>query len=99
MIGTTEVFELINNLDCREAIRRYGPAWSIVVVGPTLHVVALSRFKERPTLVQVGELLFAHKGCAYFYVNPGMYKTVEALEEKVRACDEAIRMDSQGIKP
>ncbi len=99
MINPAEVFELINNLDRREPIRRYGPAWSVVVVGPTLDVVALGRFKHRPTLQEVDELLSAHKGYAYFYATPGMYKTLEALEAKVRECDEVFRIDWQSTKP
>jgi len=98
VINAAEAFELINNLDRREAIRRFGPAWSLVVVNEALEIVALGRFKERPTVVQVDELVSEHKGSAYFYANPGVYKTVEALEARVRECEDAFRIDWQSPK-
>ncbi len=87
----TRVLEQINNLDSREAVRQFGPKWSIVVVSPSLQVVAVGRYKVRPSLLAVDELLAPHRGCAYFYATPGMYDTRDALESRVQACEEAFR--------
>jgi len=98
VIDAKTVLELINNLDHREAVRRYAPAWSVVMVSEQLDVVAVQRFKERPSLAKVDILNASHKNCTYFYAEPGMYSTVEALHGKIQGCAEAFRIQWSNLK-
>lgn len=93
MVAIEEAFSLVNNLDTREAIRRFAPSWAVVVVDETLQVVAVQRFKEKPELREVDALMANHPGCAYFYTHPGMYPSIELLRKKVSDCAEAFTVD------
>lgn len=84
------VLELINNLDHREALRKFGPAWAIVVVNPALQIEAVERYKEMPQVAEANALMSKHAGCAYFYTHPGMYDSLEKLRAKISACKEAF---------
>lgn len=90
MLEIDRVFELINNHDAREALRRYAPAWAIVVVNSALKVETVQRFREKPSIDEVDSLMALHTGCAYFYTRPNMYQTRDALRLKVAACAEAF---------
>lgn len=98
MIEVDEVFTLVNCLDYREAIRRYGPAWAVVVVNPALEVAAVQRYKQRPTPSEVDSLMQAHLHCAHFYTQPGMFATVQLLKDKIRDCKEVFAIDWKTVQ-
>ena len=79
-----EAFTLINNLDVREAIRRFAPQWSIVFVNASEKIVDVVRFKTWPK--PAGTLppeMKKHPGTLKFIAQPGMYQSIEQLTEKV----------------
>jgi hypothetical protein len=84
------VLELINNLDQRKAIRRFGPVWAIVVINPNLQVEAVKRYQRRPQVSEVKAFISQYGDCAYFYTQPGMYDSLEKLKTKISACEEAF---------
>jgi hypothetical protein len=82
-----ETFTLINNLDVREALRRYAPQWSIVYVDAAGEIVDVVRFKNLPK--PPGTLppeLSKHPGTVKFLAQPGAYKTIEQLKKKIDDC-------------
>ena len=93
MYNIDEVFTLINNLDTREALRKFGPQWSIVVVDERLQIVDVSRFKYMPSVAQAKDLMSQHEDCVYFYCQPGDYDSIEKLRLKVESCKEAFLVD------
>lgn len=90
MLETHVAFDLINNLDRRESVRKYGPAYAVVVVNPRLQIERVARFKDQPETGEVAALMSEYPTSAYFYTNPGIYRTVESLQEKVASCAEAF---------
>lgn len=85
-----EVFNIINNLDWREALRKYGPNYCIVMVNSNLQIESVTRFKKQPKGSERSDLITKHKGCVYFVTRPGMYSTVKELEDKVLSCEDAF---------
>jgi hypothetical protein len=84
------VLELINNLDHREALRKFAPAWAIVVVNSALEIEAVERYKYEPKVNEEKALMSKHVGCAYFFTHPGMYDSLEKLSEKIATFKEAF---------
>jgi len=85
-------FELINNLDRRQALRKFGPSWAIVVVNSALEIEAVNRYSDKPTVNDATALMSRYPSSAYFYTHPGMYATPELLRQKVEACVDAFRI-------
>ena len=82
-----ETFNLINNLDVREPLRKYAPQWSIVFVDASGEIVDVIRFKAWPK--PAGTLhpqMYKHPGTVQFIAQPGAYKTIEQLKEKIKDC-------------
>ena len=98
MVDIDRVFRLVNCLDYREATRRYGPAWAVVVVTPALGVAAVHRYKQKPTASEVDKLMQDHPGCAYFYTQPGMYESVERLVDRIQDCEEAFSTNWKTVR-
>lgn len=92
MLTIESAFEMINNLDRREAVRKFGPSWAIVVVNSALEIEAVQRFAERPTIDDASALMNQYPGTAYFYTYPGMYASPALLRQKVEACVDAFRI-------
>lgn len=84
------ILQLINNLDKREALRRFDPNWSVVVVNNNLQVKDIVRFKNKPSIEEVNAFMLGHQGCVYFYAQPGMYNSIAKLKIKIRSCGDAF---------
>jgi len=85
-----EVLEQINNLDIREALRKFGPQWAIVMVNKELQVEKIKRFKYQPTIQEARNFVDSFPDCVYFYTNPGMFESKQKLEAKIKKCREAF---------
>ncbi len=90
MYEIKEVFALINNLDKREALRKFGPRWSIVIVNSDLRIVGISRFKYMPKVTESIDLMAQYPDCVYFYAQPGDYDSIAKLKAKVESCRDAF---------
>jgi hypothetical protein len=83
-----EALTLINNLDMREPLRRYGPKWSTVFVGRHGEILGVHRHKE--SLEKQGDQVMQEDaqnyptGTFFFTAMPGTYTTPEQLEGKLR---------------
>ncbi|MFW5443181.1 MAG: hypothetical protein ACKE51_02590 [Methylococcaceae bacterium] len=90
MYKLEEILKLINNLDKREALRKFGPTWSVVVVNKNLQVEGIVRFKNEPSIEEISAVMLKHRGCVYFYAHPGMYNSIEKLKIKIKSCKDAF---------
>jgi hypothetical protein len=83
-----EALTLINNLDMREPLRRYGPKWSTVFVGRHGEILGIHRHKEslekEGGQVQREDAQNYPRGTCWFTAISGMYTTPEQLESKLR---------------
>ena len=83
-----EALTLINNLDMREPLRRYGPKWSTVFVGRQGEILGVHRHKEslekEGGQVEREDAKNYPRGTVFFTAIPGMYTTPEQLESKLR---------------
>lgn len=79
------VFELINNLDVREPLRKYAPQWSTVVVDASGEIIDVIRAKEWDFTIQA-KYMKLYPGTVQFTANPGMYSTIDELKKKIEAC-------------
>lgn len=90
MYELDEIIILINNLDLRDALRKFGPKYAIIVVDKQLQVLDVSRYKKMPKQSEINELMSNYRGCAYFYADPSMYETTEKLKTKIESCKDAF---------
>ena len=90
MVKIMEVLEQINNLDIREALRKFGPQWSIVVVNKNLKVEKVKRFKYQPTIQEARDFVDSFPDCVYFYTQPGMFESKQKLQAKIEGCRDAF---------
>ena len=87
-----KVFILINNLDMREPIRKFGPQWSVVVVNKNLEVKNVGRYKKMPDLDDTDKLISNSEDSVYFYTQPGDYTSLEELKERIESCSSAFEV-------
>jgi len=80
------VFELINNLDEREARRRFMPQWSTVAVDESGEVIDVIRHREAPNPALDRQHMDMYPRSVQFTACPGMYVTLEALKDKIKDC-------------
>ncbi len=78
-----EAFSSVHSLDVREALRRFQPTYSVLVVSPTGDIVMVKKFKTVPEFSEIGSLLKEHHGCAAFVASAEMYPTKEEFQERV----------------
>ncbi len=93
-----EVLTLINNLDMREPLRRYGPKWSTVFVGRAGEILGVHRHKEslekNPQLEREDAGHYP-PGTVYFIATPRMFTTREEVEEKLNDAVSAYELEGQ----
>jgi hypothetical protein len=98
----TDAFRLINNLDVRDALRKYAPQWATVVSDRSGNVLEVVRFKESPTLEADKRCMQKYPGSIQFTTWQGQYSTAEALAarilEAVRTAERAERPENRGKK-
>ena len=93
-----EILILINNLDKREALRKYGPKHSVVVVNQQLQVESVTRYKYTPKTSETNVLLGQYKGSCYFLASPGRFETTEKLQARIDHCINAFTVDEHENK-
>src|SRR5262245_52702340 len=80
-----EALTLINNLDMREPLRRYGPKWTTIFVDRSGEILGVHRHKEGQNPHLEREDAGHHPpGTFYFIAMPGMFTTREELEKKLK---------------
>ena len=79
-----EAFSLMNNLDVREALRRYSPQYSNVVVDASGELLEVVRYKERPTLEMDRDNLKKYPNAFQFPSWPGRFNSVDKLAAWIR---------------
>lgn len=84
-----ETFRLINNLDVREALKKYAPQWSIVFVNASGNIVHVHRFKHWPKPAgTLPEEMNLHPGTVQFIAQPELYD-IGRLRKKISDCVKA----------
>ena len=81
-----EAFKLANNLDVREALRKFSPQWSTVAVSKTGEIVDVIRHKDQPTLELNREHLLKYPDTVQITAWPGRFGTVDDLKRTVQEC-------------
>ena len=81
-----EALNLVNNLDTREALRKFSPQWSTIAVDEGGTIIAVIRHKERPTLQQNKEDLLKHPKSVQITAWPGRFNSTEELAKAVEEC-------------
>ena len=90
MIAIEEVFKITNNLDWREALRKFGPKYSIAIINPDFKIEYVERFKKLPKMSTQNSILGKYNGCCGMMISPGMYKTVTELRDRINSCQSAF---------
>lgn len=79
-----KTFELINNFDIREPIRKYSFKYSSIIVSSDGEIIDVVRYKEQPTDQMDLENLKKHPKCFLIHAFPGWYKSVEELKARLQ---------------
>ena len=79
-----EAFDVINNLDFAEGLRRkFAPGFSLLLIDRMGEVVRIERFKQPPSETQQAATLNLQVGCIAIDGSPGMYESPEALQQRI----------------
>jgi hypothetical protein len=93
-----EVLTLINNLDMREPLRRYGPKWSTVFVGRAGEILGVHRHKEsleKGLAIEREDAGQYPPDTAYFIATPGMFITPKQLKGKLKDAVMAYELEGE----
>lgn len=85
-----DAFSLMNNLDVREALRKFAPQYSNVVVDASGEILEVVRYKENPTLQMDKENLKKYPNAFQFPSWPGRFGSVDELAEWIKT---AVRLN------
>ena len=81
-----QVFEVIENLDYPEGLRRrLAPRYSLLQVNRAGEVVAVERFKELPTQAEQIEMLNKNPGTIQLTARPGLCASPDELKQRVKS--------------
>ncbi|MDZ4402143.1 hypothetical protein [Prosthecobacter sp.] len=78
-----QAFELITNLDYKEAHRRFAPQHGLLQFNSDGEVVGVSRYKTVPNETEQKEALFKHPGCIQIFTMPKWFVTADELQERI----------------
>jgi hypothetical protein len=81
-----ETFNLVNNLDVREPLRKLSPQWSTIAVDKAGKIIDVIRHKEQPTLQLNKEHLLKHPNSVQITAWPGRFNSIEELAKAVEEC-------------
>ena len=84
-------FELMNNFDVPESMKKRAPKWSIIFVGAAGKVMDVVRFYEEypKPIRRLDEYREQHRGAiCYFIAKPGQCDYLDKLEKKIKSCFE-----------
>jgi len=87
-----EAFMLMNNLDVREALRKYAPQHSNVIVDPLGVILDVIRHKEQPTPMMCYNDLKQYPKAVQFPSWPGRFSSMTELADWVQ---ETIRLNKK----
>lgn len=97
-----DAFRRINNLDVREALRKYSPQWATVVIDRSGNILDVIPHKEAPTLALNKQHMDRYPDSIQFTACPGQYSSSDALaariKEDVRLVELAARPENVGKK-
>lgn len=85
-----KAFELINNLDIREPLRKFSFRYSTVTISAQGEIVDVVRYKEQPTHQMDLDNLKKYPNCFQFPSWPGRFSSVEELVSWIR---EGVRLN------
>jgi hypothetical protein len=78
-----DAFNLINNLNVREELRKYQAQWSTVVISSTGNILDVIKHKEQPTLKLNKEHLERYPDTIQITAWAGRFSTVADLQRAV----------------
>lgn len=81
-----EAFNLVNNLDVREPLRKFSPQWSTIAVDKSGNVIDVIRHKAQPTLQLNKEHLLKYPESVQITAWPGRFNSIEELAKAVEDC-------------
>jgi hypothetical protein len=84
-----EAFTLMNNLDVREALGKYAPQHSNVIVDSSGVILDVVRHKEQPTPIKDHDDLKQYPKAIMFPSWPGRFSSITELADWVQ---EAVRL-------
>ncbi|MFI0416315.1 MAG: hypothetical protein ACH255_19495 [Candidatus Thiodiazotropha sp.] len=84
-MNNDEVYASVHNLDVREAVRRFKPKYSVLIVSPEEGVIKIEKYKLVPEFTEIELLLKGCKGCGAFVASAEMYPTKEELSNRINA--------------
>lgn len=80
----SEAHKLINNLDYEEGLKRkFSPQYSLIQVNYDGGIVAIYRYKERPSEDVYSRVLKDHPGTVQIPARVGLYPTENSLKEAI----------------
>ena len=91
IVTPEDAFELINNLDVRESLRKFAPQWCTVAVDQSGTIVDVIRHKEPPNDRLHKEHMNRHPLSVQFTAWPGRFAGVDELETILKECVDAHR--------
>ncbi|MDX2034285.1 MAG: hypothetical protein SF339_26660 [Blastocatellia bacterium] len=85
-----KAFELMNNLDVREPLRKFAFKHSTVVVSEDGTIIEVVRYREQPSWQMDRESLKKHPHCFQFPSWPGRFQSIAELEAWVQ---ESVKLN------
>jgi hypothetical protein len=79
-------FELVNNLEVREPLRKFSPQWSTVAVDQNGEIIDVIRHKQQPTLELNREHLLKYPQSVQITAWPGRFSSIDELAKTVAEC-------------
>jgi len=76
-------FEVINNLNVREPLRKYHPQWSTIVIDYDGNIIDVIKHKEQPNVKLNKEHLESYPGTIQITAWQGRFDSVGDLEKVV----------------
>jgi hypothetical protein len=87
-MDTKNAFEIINNLNFREPLRKYQPQWSTIVINYDGNIVDVIKHKEQPNLKLNKEHLERYPGTIQITAWQGRFNSLDDLEKVVKESAE-----------
>lgn len=81
-----EAYELIENLDYAEGLKRkFAPGYSLIHVNRDREVSSVLRFKNLPSEQEQLNSIKENRSCIQLSANPGMYSSPSELRERIES--------------
>ena len=83
-----DAYILINNLNLKDPVRKFGPTWSYIFVNEQLEIIAIEKYKRDLCNIEEQKIANKYKGSVLIIARLGDYDTVNELEERVNSCKD-----------